>query len=178
MLGTRGSTAKESSADAVLTLVAPEKSGDHLMTVRKLRSGPRGHQSYYSLRALSFGLDEDGEEITSCVVEFIPDPVSSRAPNAWKKLKDLKQALDIVLSRSRQGIPLGDGGQFVEALLLEAVRDEFYSAYPVTEGDQAKKQEARRRAFNRQLKRGRDADLICTREIDGEQFIWICTSRT
>ena len=66
--GTRGSNAKESSADAVLVL---EKVGNHhAMTVRKLRSGPAGAKFEYSLEPVSFGFDVDGDEITSCIVKF------------------------------------------------------------------------------------------------------------
>jgi RecA-family ATPase len=77
-VGTRGSSAKEGSADAVLTLAAPEKSGSpYTMTVRKVRSGPKGQQFRYSLQPVSFGPDEDGDEITTCIVTFSPQPSAS-----------------------------------------------------------------------------------------------------
>jgi AAA domain len=172
--GTRGSNAKESSADAVLALAAPEKgSNQHILTVRKLRSGPTGGQFGYSLKPVSFGRDQDGDEITTCVVEFSPDPVRAPAANAWKGLKDLKQALDVAFVSAPGKIKYDDNGRLVDVVPLEAVRNEFYSCYPVPQGDHAKKQEARRKAFNRQLKRGRDAGLICTRDILGEDHIWI-----
>jgi hypothetical protein len=177
--GTRGSNAKESSADAVLEL-AEVKEGikGRVMTVRKLRSGPSGSQFAYYLEPVSFGLDQDGDEITTCIVKFRPAQTLTslaKLANPWKGLEELKQALDVAFARAVRKSPLGDGGSFVDVAPLEAVRQEFYSAYPVKDGDQAKNQETRRRAFNRHLNRARDDDLICTRDINAEDLIWIVT---
>ena len=156
--GTRGSNAKESSANAVLAL---EKTGNHhAMTVRKLRSGPDGARFGYSLEPVSFGFDVDGDEITTCIVKFDPHKQGvAPAANAWKGLQELKKALDTALAAAGKN-----------AAPLQAVRQEFYK-----QGNQAQQRETRRRAFNRQLKRGRDSGLICTRDINGEKFVWIST---
>jgi hypothetical protein len=173
--GTRGSNAKESSADAVLAL---EKAGNqHVMTVRKLRSGPAGAKFEYSLEPVSFDVDVDGDEITTCIVKFDPHNQGAAPPaNAWKGLPDLKQALDAALGPAgKTQIVLDNNGRASKAAPLQAVRQEFYRAYPVG-GNQAQRQEARRKAFNRQLTRGRDAGLTCTCEVNGEDFVWIATT--
>ena len=172
--GTRGSNAKESSADAVLALAMA--GNQHIMTIRKLRSGPADQQFTYSLQSLSFGVDEDDDEITTCIVKFSPDQMFAPAADAWKGLQDLKQALDAALGPAgKKTLRLDNEGRPVEAAPLEAVRQEFYRAYRA-EGDPAKQQETRRKAFNRQLKRGRDAGLTCTCDINGEDFVWITTA--
>ena len=69
--GTRGSSAKEASADAVLVLVAPNDSGaQHTMTISKLRSGAKGTEFGFWLREVRLGDDEDGEPMSTCIVEF------------------------------------------------------------------------------------------------------------
>ena len=88
---TRGSSAKEGSADAVLKLERDPRGRGYVMTVRKLRSGPTGQQFGYVLKPVSFGLDEDGEDITTCVVEFGAAQVSPATANIWHWTEDLKK---------------------------------------------------------------------------------------
>jgi RecA-family ATPase len=129
-VGTRGSSAKESSADAVLTL---EKGGNnsYTMTVRKLRSGPTGQKFEYSLEPISFGTDGDGDEITTCIVSFNPQQVTP-ATKSWNGAQDLKQAID-----AAKQLRLNDDLRLVEGAKLAEVRAEFYKAYPAI-GDEAR----------------------------------------
>ncbi len=60
----------------------------------------------------------------------------------------------------------------MEAAPLKALRVEFFKAYPA-DGAEKQKDAARRKAWERQLERGRDKGLVCTRDIEGEDFIWI-----
>jgi hypothetical protein len=124
------------------------------------------------LEQVSFGLDDDGDEITTCVVEFSPDPVNAPSADAWRGLTALRQAIEVGLGINRKEItPFGMEGPLVEATQYELVRDEFFKAYSA-EGDPDKKYETRKRAFNRQIKSARERHLICTREVGGEQVIW------
>jgi hypothetical protein len=161
-----------------LALAAPKKGVDqHTMTVRKLRSGPTGRQFRYSLQPVSFGPDEDGDEITTCIVKFNPDDQGAATVNSWRGLQELKEAVHTALGLAgKRNLLLDNDGRRLDATPIEAVRDEFYKAYPA-EGDQAKKQETRRKAFNRQLKRGGASGLICTRDMGGEVFVWIATGQ-
>src|SRR5262249_51254037 len=123
--GTRGSSAKEASADAVLSLIAAQsKEGivEHrTLAIRKLRGGSTGDQIRFSLVPVSFGVDEDGDEITTCVVEFSSDPVPTHlTSNSWANLGPFKQALDVALGEVRDKIrPFGAEGPLVEATSLE-----------------------------------------------------------
>jgi hypothetical protein len=174
--GTRGSSAKEASADAVLAVTAPDDSrAQHSMTIRKLRSGAKGTEFGFWLREVKLGDDEDGEPITTCIVEFSSGPLKSKKAS-WDKLEDFKRALDRALGLQSQKIPrFGEGASSVDTIPLQSVRDEFYKAY-ACQGDHARQREARRKAFNRQLDRGRTLGLIGTREVGGETYIWMtCT---
>ena len=127
--GTRGSSAKEASADAVLTLAAPEDSGaQHTITIRKLRSGTMGAEFGFWLKEVKLGDDGDGEPITTCMVEFSTGPVKSKKAG-WDKIEDLKRALDRALGLQCQKLPPFGQGPSVDATPLKLVRDEFYKAY-------------------------------------------------
>ena len=176
--GTRGSSAKEASADAVLVLAAPSASGaQHTMTISKLRSGTEGTVFDFWLREVRLGDDEDGEPSSTCVVEFSSGPVNLKKPTGVKldDLKgalDLARALDLALGLQCHTLPLfGETPSVVDATPLQLVRDEFYKAYPC-QGNHAQQQETRRKAFSRQLDRGRNAGLIKTREVGGVEYVW------
>ena len=99
--GTRGSGAKESSADAVLALTVAEDER-RTLTVRKLRGGATGGQFGFSLKQVSFGPDADGDEVTTCVVEFSSDPIKAPSVDAWRGLLALEQAIDVGLGINRR----------------------------------------------------------------------------
>jgi hypothetical protein len=101
-----------------------------VMTVRKLRTGSSGSQFAYYLEPVSFGPDQDGEEIRSCVVKFSPGQVFAPAGNRWKAAEELKQALEAACGHAPHKIQLDDG-QLVDVASHDAVRDEFYRAVPV-----------------------------------------------
>lgn len=180
--GTRGSIAKESSADNVLALLADQRltgavSGRTLV-LRKLRGGVTGYQVAFELAPVKLGVDEDGDEITTCVVRFLDGPVPRNASGAvWNRLQDLRQAVDVGLGISRQKLrPFGADGPLVEATPLDTVRMEFYRAYPAEGDDQHQRKDARRKAFWRKLGKAKERGLVATRDIDGVDWIWFASS--
>ena len=60
----------------------------------------------------------------------------------------------------------------VRACDIEAVRAEFYKQYPV-DGTESQKAEARRKGWQRTIKHATERDLVCVREMDGTQFVWL-----
>jgi hypothetical protein len=59
-------------------------------------------------------------------------------------------------------------------VLLSIVRTEFMASYPAEKGDnEEQKQNTKRKAFARQLKAAQDKNLIGTREIKGEDRVWL-----
>ncbi len=91
--GTRGSGAKESSADLVLACLGDkELSGSVTSTrlaVRKHRSGQQGQVHPFTLRVVETPEpDEDGEPITSMVVDWLPAGTPSSAGPAPQPFED------------------------------------------------------------------------------------------
>jgi RecA-family ATPase len=159
--GTRGSTAKEASADAVLKLT-----DNYELVLSKLRMGSSGQEFDYSLQTVQFGFDADGDPISTCIINFAPQQATSTAANPWKGLEDLKKAYEHSIQQSKQQFT--HNGSVILATPLEEVRKEFYRAY------QAKgvKPDASRKAFGRQLNRAEKAGLICRRDSNGVVLMW------
>lgn len=65
--GMRGSSALKGAADTVI--FCDKQNGRHVATVEKQKDGEEGLTFPFLLRPVEVGTDEDGEPITSCVVE-------------------------------------------------------------------------------------------------------------
>jgi hypothetical protein len=76
--GARGWSGLRAAADVELEVVRVDNARS--LTVTKLKDGVDGAEFGFQLHTVVLGLDEDGEEITSCVVEHVEGPVKRRAP--------------------------------------------------------------------------------------------------
>jgi hypothetical protein len=89
--GTRGTSAKEASADFVIACLGEKNlAGDvsnKRIAIRKLRSGMTGEETAFRLRVIDMGVDEDHEQITTCVVEWSPTkpPPDAAKGKGWPK---------------------------------------------------------------------------------------------
>jgi hypothetical protein len=92
--GVSGSYAKEWSADVEwLCLGDRALSGtvsNTRLSIRKHRGGSHGAEYPYALRVVEVGKDEDGDPITTTVVDWLPPgtaPASSTPDDPWAKPK-------------------------------------------------------------------------------------------
>jgi len=67
--GARGWSGLRAAADAELEIIRGEGDGPRAMTTKKQKNGPDGESFGFSLLPVWLGEDDDGEDITSCVVE-------------------------------------------------------------------------------------------------------------
>lgn len=121
--GMRGHTSLASAADAVL-LVA-RSGAERRWVAEKVKEGQDGLSANFELETLVIGVDEDGEDITSCVVK--PGEVTNRATNA------LPAALDAGMRALKKGMPTeaadSDAGP-TEATWREALLESCTAASP------------------------------------------------
>ena len=171
--GTRGGSAKESSADIVLACLGKKHlSGgvsDLRLAVRKSRGGRQGQEFPYTLQVVeALEPDEDGDPITSCVINWQPER-SPEAVDPWTDARlesqrgpalRLKRILMAVLAEHGVELPIpGTDGTVSRWVDQEIVREQFYQATPV-DGTPQQKGKARRQKFQRALEWAEERRLI------------------
>lgn len=72
--GMRGTSAKRDCVDTILACFCDRENGDqpknHRMQLLKVRDGEEGRVIPYRLEQVDMGMDEDGEQVTTCVVQW------------------------------------------------------------------------------------------------------------
>lgn len=181
--GTRGTSAKESSADAVIAVMGERVGGvvnDTRITLRKSRGSRTGEEIRFALRVVQ--VDALSGE-TSCVIDWAPRTPAGQQPSpagkkAWrsKPLKVFRAALEMALAEHAISIhPFGASGSAVLAVASNFVRDEFLASYSV-EGKvpgEGRKVDAKRKAYGRAIDDARDLRLIGFRETGAEPYLWL-----
>jgi len=181
--GTRGSSAKEGSADVVLAMLGDKSvSGEVTNTrlaLRKRRGGANGEEHPFTARKVDMGPDQFGKPMSTLVLDWgtaqAPQPA---AKERWSKsLRLLRQLLMTILTdHGRDCQPYTDGPT-VRACDLALVRQEFCRQYPA-DGDKKEKGHIRRQAFYRAIKAAQAQSLIAIREVDGMQSVWLTKPET
>jgi hypothetical protein len=186
--GTRGASSKEASCDLVLACLGDkELSGNVVNTrlaVRKNRGGQQGREYPFVLRTVNAPeLDEDGEPITTKVVDWIAAPPGGAQvpPDPWAQGRRqdqraaalrLKRVLMSVLADEGVELPIAPEGPMVRMVDQEIVRDEFYARTPA-DGTPEQKGKTRRQKFFRALEWAEDQELIGAGQVDGVTYLWL-----
>jgi len=177
--GTRGTSAKEGSADVVIAMLGDKSvSGEVTNTrlaLRKRRGGPNGEEYPFTVRKVDMGPDQFGKPMTTLVLDWGAAQAAqpAAAKDRWTKpTRRLRQVLMTILAdHGSQHQPYADGPT-VRAVDIELVRQEFYRQYPA-DGDEKQKAETRRQAFHRAVTAAQDASLIAGRELNGVELVWL-----
>jgi hypothetical protein len=164
----RGHTSLTGAADA--QVVIKRNAADQIVaTVEFLKDGSAGAELVSTLNVVEVGQDEDGELITSCVIEPVEGAdVAPRAVPASKLTKGAKIALEALhdglsdmgeVPPSSNHIPPG-----VRCITIEQWRDRAYRKGIST----SDKQDSRRQAFGRATE-----GLIAAKQVSvWEPFAW------
>jgi hypothetical protein len=177
--GTRGTSAKEGSADVVIAMLGERATSGKVtntrLALRKRRGGPNGEEHAFTARKVDMGPDQFGKPMSTLVLDWdsAQDQQAAAAKDRWSKsTRRLCQVLmSILADHGSDCQPYADGPP-VRACDLELVRQEFYRQYPA-DGDEKQKVAARRQAFNRAVKAAQEANLIAIREVAGVQLVWL-----
>jgi Fe-S-cluster containining protein len=176
--GTRGTSAKEGSADVVIAMLGDKSvSGEVTNTrlaLRKRRGGANGEEHPFTARKVDIDLDQFGKPMSTLVLDWGSAQAAqpAAAKERWSKsLRLLRQVLMTILAdHGRNCQPYADGPT-VRVCNLELVRREFCRQYPA-DGDEKQKAHTRLQAFYRAIKAAQDG-LIGIREVDGVHLIWL-----
>ena len=184
--GTRGASSKEAAGDLVLACLGnKELSGSVTNTrlaVRKNRGGQQGKEHPYTLRMVEAPEpDEDGEPVTTMVVDWVPAPTGGLQPepDPWAKgrrqdqrttVLRLKRVLMAVLADQGVELPIPPDGPLVRMIDQSIVRERFYFSTPA-EGTPEQKGNLRRQRFLRALDWAEQNRLIGIVEIGGVAYL-------
>ena len=100
--GLRGSSAKRGHVETILACLVDkdknEKTTNHRLKFEKIRDGEEGRVIPYRLKSVSCGLDEDGDPISTCIIQWEPQrpPPRRRAPQRLKTNVTLDRAINDV----------------------------------------------------------------------------------
>jgi len=190
MAGTRGAGAKESSGDVILACLGDKQVSGSVtntrLAVRKHRGGKQGQEYAFQLQMVEAPeKDEDGDPITTMVVDWLPPGSVQAAPasdDPWAKPKRqdqrtavlrLKRVLMGILAEQGVDLPVEPEGPAVRMVDQNLVRKAFYAGTPHDEGTPERKGHFRRQKFLRALDWAEDEQLIGITEIDGVTYLWL-----
>jgi hypothetical protein len=109
--GLRGSSAKRGHVETVLSCLVDRDKKDnatnHRMKFEKIRDGEEGRIVSYRLKQVDWGVDEDGDRVSTCVVQWEPQrpPPMSRTSPKFKTNVTLDAAIaEVALPADPDGL--------------------------------------------------------------------------
>lgn len=161
--GARGSGSLRAATDTEIELT--QSGGVILAETKKQRDMPSGAVFAYTLKSVVLGLDEDGDEVTSAVVEATETP-TKRKPNLSGQQMVAMKAFDDALSN--HGVTKS-GKSFPTSHLCVSL--DHWREYCVRDGlTGGGSDSAKRQAFGRAKKILEEKGFLCI--LDG--FAWRC----
>lgn len=162
--GARGSSALPAAADVIIAVSVPRFTGakakpasaPRRAVVTKLRDGDPGREVGYRLRIVQTDVDEDGDPVTTCIVE----PIDTPAVDGEGLTKSGRAFMDAVAQA------VADKGG--ECGMVETARLMFCKAWA------GKTPDANRKAWTRALREAVDAGRVGLD--DNDVSIWLLTS--
>ena len=190
--GTRGASSKEASGDVVLACLGDKQLSGSVtntrLAVRKHRGGKQGQEYPFTLRLVDApGLDEDGDKITTMVVDWLPpgtaqavappdDPwaLACRQQDQRTAMLRLKRVMMTILAERGIDLPIPPDGPVVRMVDQEIVREVFYGCTPAEDGKTPKQQrQVRHTQFKRARDRAEQNGLISVGNVGKVTYLWL-----
>ncbi len=158
--GMRGWSGLHGACDAEWE-VAKGEDGRHTVCVPKMKDGQDGWAWSFRLPQVEIGHDEDGDSVTTCVVELTSEPaiqttsanLKAKAERKSRSQDAFEQAFNETMSDCAQNYYVdGDQHALVQAVHVEQIRPYFARRWAVDEPDKRKRQRKVSGAFCAVLK--------------------------
>jgi hypothetical protein len=94
--GPRGHSLLRAAVDTEIQVTRDAANGISTATVTKQRDGPTAGEVAFRLQPVLLGTDQDGEEVTSCIIEPLNQPQATRPRRQHRLSNKQKIALDIL----------------------------------------------------------------------------------
>jgi hypothetical protein len=148
------------------------------VALRKLRSGETGSEFPFRSRVVDLGPDKYGKPVTTLMIDWTAVQAGTWTGASAKPdpqgLRQIRQVIMTILADKGVELTVVPDSPPVRAVDLEEVRAEFYKSYiPTAEGDEKKKQNARRQAFKRATDMALDREVVGARAADGKIWVWL-----
>jgi AAA domain len=189
--GLKGSVAKETQGDLVLVCLGErERSGRVVnirLAVRKCRGGVQGQEFPFTTRVVEHPeKDEDGEAITTLVIDWQPVPPDGAQPqpesDPWTpkhtrqdqrvpRLR-LKRVLMSILADEGVELPIPPDGPTVRMVDKEIVRKRFFAGTSA-DGTPKQRRQFKFTQFKRALEWAEAETLIGIGEIGENTYVWL-----
>ena len=177
----RGHSSLGGGVDAQILCERQEGSLEATLTVIKLKDDASDVRFTARLSRVVLGRDEDGDEVSTLIVELVEEAQSAASGRASKAVpKSLRLLMDVVAdSLSEFGVDIqvfGLSGPKVRAVAERHIRQRYFDrvaekADPDEDAD--KLYDRRRVSFKRAIKLTIDAKLLIADDHKGERFIWL-----
>jgi hypothetical protein len=164
--GARGHSTLLGAIDVELEIESNDTG--RLIRLTKVRDGNSGRELGFKLVPKTVGQDEDGDDITSCIVEA-SDIISAKAKQVkvTPGLRALKTTVEIAVHDAGQQVRLPNSGPTVRAVSIEALRPVYYNKRAdLTEA-------SKRTIFARDLADAIKRELLVSGVIEGTPMVWL-----
>lgn len=175
--GLRGHSSLFAALDCAIELTLDDEAGNRRLKIAKQKDDEDGREWAFTLRRVTLGLDADGDEVTSCVVDYAdapPPPAKKRGGKVQAASETiLLEALKAVLSNQGRRAPAGvPCGASTYVAPRDVVREHAFKIGLSKEGETAA---AGRTRFNR----AQEA-LVASKKLgvwantaNGEEWLWL-----
>ena len=169
--GLRGSSTLLGAADSVIQITSDD-GGLRTALIQKQKDDKDFLSFTFRLSTIDIGKDEDGDPITTCILDDLTDLTSKGTYQAKEKklpagLQFFLEALGTSLIDSGKNIkPYFDGPE-VNAVSKENFREVYYSRR-IDDVESTK-----RKGFNDNLKAATERRLICVGTVQGTEMLWM-----
>jgi hypothetical protein len=171
--GSRGHSSLPAAADVVWSVKKDEALGQSVMTIEKVKDEVGGLTYGFKLERRVLAIDEDGDEISSLIVQSIEEMGPAKPQKAAGKPKPPPSAnllmacvSEALGAKGRDIRPFADG-PLLRAVSEACVRDVYYKRVADKDPNTI------RTAFWRGIKNALDRQDIVASEVEGERFIWL-----
>ncbi len=176
----RGHSSLHGALDAQLLCERQEGSLSATLTLQKLKDEACDVRLTANLSRVTVTHDDDGEEISTLIVETIADAAapetSKRAPSVPRSQRLLREVIARSIDEAGEMIRPFIDGPSLRAVDEDRVRERYYAALAEQRDDDEdadKIAERRRKAFGRALKAMLDAKDIVAGAVAGRRMLWL-----
>jgi hypothetical protein len=151
------------------------------LTLQKLKDEASSIKLTAHLARVVIGQDEDGDDISTLIVDNIQDGAEGQTGKPSKAIAAKQRLLmdmiaEAIAEAGEPFRPFGTDGPHVSAVGDDPIRRRYYARIAETaapDEDKGKLAERQRKAFNRSIAAALDSKTILACERDGKRLIWL-----